>query len=1127
MENNFSIKTGKFTNRFLKRVFCSSGRHYMVFVFLLLNTASYAFGQKVTVNFNNVTISQALSQLSTKTGVDFFYSDLELDTNRKVSGTYNNTDLKDVVSELVGEGYEIREESEGLYLIIPLKKAAQEYTLVQGQVTDKLGGPLPGVTVRVKDEPIGTSTDVEGRFKIKVPEESILTFSYIGFKTLELDPDGQEQLTIQLEEEVSELDEVVLIGIVERKKESFTGATNTITAEEIKTIGNQNVLESIKTLDPSFVIADNTLQGSNPNVLPNIEIRGKTSASTATVRDEFTGDPNQPLFVLDGFETDLRTIVDLDMNRVASITILKDASSTALYGSRAANGVVVVETIRPKAEKLNVTYTNDFQIETPDLSVYNLMNAEEKLEFERLSGRFDFYDQYSPIFQEEQDSVYNQLLAEVKRGVDTYWLSEPVKTAYSQRHSVYINGGSEQGFRIGAGVSYRQGEGVMKGSFRNTWQGNLDVTYRNKGLNISNQLFLNGVHSEESPYESFRLYAQANPYFRKYNEFGGVNKYLDNNPTVAGLTQFYNVNGANVQFRVVNPLYNATLPNRYDNTDVLKIQNNLRFTYDFSNALRLQAGLQLVKSTSTREAFLPPEHSSFDGLGYELRGTYNNNESDEFSYRGNLMLTYARVFNNLHSLTVNARAEVEESEFASYGTRVVGFPSGTNGNPGFSFGYPSNGGPSSASRVFRRNNLLASTNYAFDGRYFIDLTYRLDGSTAFGSNERYSPFWSAGLGWNLHRDLGFNPDLVSLLKVRASVGSLGNQRFGNVASTSVYSYGSQVNIFGQGITLETLGNPDLEWQNTLSSNLGLDFTMFGNRFSGSVEAYRKYTDPLVIQVGLPASTGVNAYPLNAGHLETTGLEAILRVSPIYKPAENTIWTLTLNASSLESEYGGLGNTLEEINEEQVENNSLERFRDGYSPNDIWAVPSLGIDPATGREVFLKKNGQTTFAYDPNDAIVVGSLQPDFQGVVGTQLSLKGLLVGVNLRFRLGGEIFNSALYEKVENISASNIYYNQDRRALYDRWQEPGDIAKYKGISLTESTPISSRFVQEQNELIGESINLGYRFTKESWIQYMGLNTLNVNMYLNDIFRWASVEAERGIDYPFARTFSFSINASF
>ena len=1081
---------------------------------LFFSLTASSFSQKITLELGKVKLSKALKNIKKQTNVDFFYSDNELDVSRVVMVNYKDTDIIEIVSDLVGTRFNVENTDDNIVLITPVVVAIQNTIKIKGTVTNENGDPLPGVTVVVKGTRTGTTTDFDGNYTINVDAKAVLTYSYIGYQAQDIKAEGKTLINVKLKEDISELDEVVITGVVKRKKESFTGAVTTITKQELRSVGNLNVVQSIKTLDPSFIVLDNNVMGNNPNVMPRIEVRGQTSITTEGIADEFGGDPNQPLFVLDGFETDLRTIVDLDMNRVASITILKDAASTALYGANAANGVIVVETIKPKPGKLRVNYTADFRVETPDLSDYNMMNAEEKLEFERLSGRWTA-PAFDPNGQFTLDKFYNATLAEIRRGVDTYWLDQATQTSTTLGHSLYVDGGTED-FTFGVGLNYKNQNGVMIGSNRETWGGQINLNYRKDKLNISNILYLNGYDANESPYGSFSNFVQTNPYYRLRDENGQISRFLDEDSKVGALNAY----------DVVNPLYNATL-NGFDNTSNFSIQNNLRVIYNISNAFRIQSNLQLRKGVTTAKTFVDPDDTSFRNTTLFEKGRYANSRTDNFGYRFNAMASYSKILNEDHSINVNLRGEAEETRNERLSISAVGFPSGTNGNPAFAFSYTPDSKPGTAMSVFRRVNVLGSANYTYKRKYLFDATYRLDGSTTFGKNEKFSPFWSVGLGWNINNEFNMNPDQVQMLKIRGNIGSTGNQGFGSLASTSIYGFNQNITLFGQGVNLVSVANPDLEWQTTLNTSVGLDGVFFNNRFSSTFNFFNKNTDPLVVAVDLPSSTGLSNYPINTGNLVSRGAEVILKYSPIYNLQNRTVWTLGYTASMITTTFDGFENSLKSLNDGQLSSRTLQRYRDGFSPDDLWAVPSLGIDPATGKEVFLTKDGQQTFEFDTDNEIVMGNTRPDVEGVLSSSLRFKNFTFGAYLRYRIGADRFNTALYNKVENISRQGVTLNQDRRALYDRWQNIGDYSQFKAISLTENTPISSRFIQKENVLIGESINMGYDFSNSDWVRSIGLSSLRLNAYMNDIFRLSTIQVERGTSYPFSRAVSFGLNASF
>ncbi|MGX5816843.1 SusC/RagA family TonB-linked outer membrane protein [Chitinophaga lutea] len=1093
----------------------------------VMQVSASTYAQTVTISGQQMPLRKLFKEIRKQTGYDFVYSSAVLSESATVDLEVKNAPLEDVL-RLCFRDQPLTWAIVDKTIVVKRRMAAAPVTpvapvvqdgRVTGKVLDAGGRPIAGASVVVRGLPGGTTTNAQGEFSLIIrQEEVVLAISFVGYDPQLVRVRSGQQLTVRLQERTEQIKEVVIsTGIFTRKKESFTGAIASVSGDQLRSVGNQNIVQSLKTLDPSFLVLENNLQGANPNTLPTIELRGKTSLTTNALQDQFGTDPNQPLFILDGFETTLRVINDLDINRVASITLLKDAASTALYGAKAANGVVVVETKKPVPGELRVSYTGDFRAEIPDLRSYNLMNAAEKLEFERLSRRY-IPSGNSPDYEYQKvlDAQYYAKLAEVQRGVNTYWLREPIQTGFTNGHSVQVSGGSRELLFV-AGANYKNISGAMKGSGRDMWGANMDLTYRKGKLNITNRLYLSGYKAKESPYGSFANFAGANPYYRMYNEDGSIPKYLERSTGVYETQQYV----------VANPLYNALL-NSKNQTDNFAFQNALQMIYSITPQLQLQGSMQIAQGTVDTVRFSPPEHSEFDNAAVYERGRYSRGTIRNSGYQGNVMLTYARVFASRHQLTSNLRAEIQEARNRYERMVAVGFPTGTNGNPAFAKSYEPYGRPGAGFTIYRRTNLLASVNYSYDQRYLLDATYRLDGSTAFGSANKYSPFWSAGVGWNLHNE-GFLKDeaWIDQLKLRANIGVTGNQNLGSVSSISVYNFENGQNLFGQGLSLTTLGNPWLEWQKTVQSSAGADIVLLRNRFSATLNVYEKNTDPLVIGVTMPSSTGIQTFPLNVGRLSMKGMEFNIRYAPIYNLKDRIIWTIGGFGSMVKGTYGGFGNALEGLNKTQLDSKSLIRFRDGFSPDDIWAVQSLGIDPGTGNELFLTREGLTTFTYDAADIRRVGNTRPQIEGIANTQLTIKGFSLGVNLRYRWGGDVFNSALYNKVENIGVDQLRSNQDRRALYDRWQNPGDVAKFKSISITTTTPMSSRFVQKDNNLVGESINVGWQFLADSWIRHLSMKSLRVTAFMNDIFRASTVHTERGIDYPFANTVSMSLNASF
>jgi len=1013
--------------------------------------------------------------------------------------------------------------------------AAQQQTggvTITGTIIDaETDEPLPGATVSLqKDKSKGTVTDADGKFSLKAPSFPVtIVVAYMGYKPVTVNIENAKAVEIKLEEDAKVLGEVVVeAGIIKRDKLGFTGSFQSFNTQELKAVNSMNVLKSLKALDPSFVMLDNMELGSDPNALPNIEIRGQTALDLTEVQDEASVASNQPLFILDGFESTLQEINDLDVNRIESITLLKDAGSTAIYGSKGANGVIVIETIKPKAGKLFISYNGDYQVAAPDLSVYNMMNAREKLEFEVLAHRYDYNktDDDANVYTPELGSnasgdsqqQFFRNLERVMSGVDTYWLSEPVRIAFSQGHSLTVQGGENQ-FQYTVGLNYKNNQGVMKDEYRNTYGGNVKLVYRGiKGLSIMNNLSVTGSLGHTGAWGSFEDFVNANPYYTKYNEDGSIPKYLDEN-------------GSSV---AVNPLYNASLLTRTDNKSLV-VTNNTNFDWNVTQEFLVRAGLSIRQSRTNNVSFVDPRHSSFDNVTYDLKGSYSSSYTTQSSYSANLQGNYLKSFGR-HNFTLTARGSIEDITYYLESLTARGFPEGAVGYPSQSFSYQPDSRPGYTERVTRTAGFVSAFNYNYGYRYLFDLNYNLDGSTNFGSNRRWENFWSAGLGWNVHRE-EFAKDIewFDELKLRATYGTNGNQT-GNFVTTSVFQYYVGNNFFGQSAYLSQVGNPNLQWNVVETLSGGIDLGLLDNNLKLNFDIYEKNSNPLVIALEQRASSGVSSYPVNLGYLTTTGFD----FSVYYNIIRSTDWLFGVRLTGYHNKviYGGFNDALDYLNDAyKTESNSnlslksLERYEDGRSPQDIWAVRSLGIDPATGREVFLTKDGEPTFTYNSDDRVVIANSRPDVEGTTGFTLRYKKITLNTTLRYSVGGYKYNSALFTKVENINSTNIVYNQDKRALYERWQEPGDVARYRKAILSSNTqyqtPVSSRFVQKDNYLRGESFRLTWNFTGEKWLGVLGLKDLSVNFSMDDFFNLYSIKIERGITDPFQRAASIGLSARF
>lgn len=1111
----------KSKNTVWNKIFC--------FILFFLCAGQGTSAQTITFRGKDVKFTKVIEEIRRQTGYSVYSTSNILAATEPVTLVVVEMNLEDFLKRLVANqpiDYKIQSKNISFYMkekpasrsSRPQAVFPQRQTIV-GQVTHaSTGQAIIGVSVTIKELGITATTTDNGVFTFPNTLASApltFLFRFIGMKPIEATWEPGSVLKVSMEDEVEMIKEAVVTGIYQRKKESFTGSSATYTAEELKTVGNQNVLQSLKTLDPSFQIMESSIFGSDPNRLPDIEINGKSSVIGLT--EEYGTNPNQPLFILDGFETSLSVISDFSMDRIETITVLKDAAATAIYGSKAANGVVVVESKRPLPGELKIRYSLNGSVTFPDLSDYNLMNAQEKLDFERLTGYYGTFDNSSAGSggRPDRELLYYDKLKDIKRGVDTYWLNEPLRTGIVNRHNLTAEGG-DKNFRYLLSISHGNTQGVMRGSNRQLSNGNAKLIYRKGSLSFSNSLSIDYTVAEREPV-SFSRFAQASPYRRKYNAQGGVDPIWENFFTSAGEQNNY------------NPLYDFRNNNR--NRAVNNgFTNNFELLWDMRPGFVLRYRLGLNKDNLHQEIFRSPFNTEFLSVDPMLKGTYEETNGNALNYDTDLSLTLVKMLHERHLLNLvsGVRLDQKSSLATTYAAR--GFVDEEFTNPAFSFGYPESGNANYLESKRRSASFYLSTGYTYDQRFLFDGTLRSDGSSVYGASRKFTTIWSTGIGWNLHNEdiLPFSKwGWLNIFKMRASIGNPGNQNFEDYISTRIYRYNQENrNPFGSSVILSSFGNPNLRWQKTLNKNIGIELQAFNRRLKLEGDYIHKTTDPLLVYVGMPSSTGSQSMAQNMGTQISKGF--VVTSNALLFQRNELSWRINLSASHLTSVYDQLGSSLDNHNTSNKSRN-LVRYYDGASPSDLWAVPSLGIDPITGREVFLNREGQQTFTHNYEDERVVGNSDPKITGVVGTSISYKGFSLSANLRYRLGGQIFMQTLYNKVENINTNNLFWNHDKRAYYDRWQKPGDVAQFKSIASAYGgpTPISSRFVQDNNQLIGESFTMGYEVNNKPWMKRAGLSSLMARAYMNDIFYSSTVKNERGLDYPFARSVSFSLSLGF
>ena len=1108
----------------------------MIFVTLFQLHAENSYTQqKVSILFKDAAIEEVIKAVEAQSGYVVVYNNTLLKTVKRVTVTLRDVNAVEALNEaLRGSGLHCKLVEDFLVIAKDNVKTVPEDDKgrkIEGKVTDKDKMPLPGVTVLVKGTKLGVVTDTAGKFQLTLPleKEVTLQFSFIGMKAQEVKIKDYKPLSIVLEEEATEVEEVVVNGIFQRKAGSFTGSALTMKGEDLKRVSNSNVFASLKNLDPSLMIFDNLEFGSDPNKMPTMALRGKTAFDLGSddidLKGSYANDPNAPLFILDGFEASVQKIADLDMNRVESLTILKDASAKAIYGSKAANGVIVIETKKNTESSLRISYSGSVEIQAPDLSSYNLTNAAEKLEIEKDAGLY--YDKnLSTLFNLQKD--YNKKLAAVVSGIDTDWLSKPLRNGVGTKHGISFEMGNER-LNLIVGFSYNNVQGTMKGSDRTNYEGSVSISYRYKGLNFRDNLTITSNVANDSPYGAFSEYAVLNPYLSPYDENGNL---VQNASIIPGADNFE-----------ANPLYNASLNTKLT-SKYLDVTNNFSVEWMIVMGWKVTGRFGITEKRVRADEFYPANHlkfRSYSGEDLFRKGSYQMNEGEEKRMSGDVNMQFSQQFGDKHYVFANAGFTLSEAYYEELIYKAEGFPHDRMNDMMFARQYVKDTKQTGRESTIRDIAVLFAGNYAYDDRFLVDGSFRTSASSQYGKNNRWGQFWSVGVGWNIHNEVWLKDSKIQQLKLRGSVGYTGAQSSEAYASLATYEYDLERVYMGfLGSKLKAMRNEDLKWKEKFDYNVGLDFNI-GRLFSMKFDYYIGKTKNNLLDFDIPTYTGFKTVKENVGDVENKGFDLRLSITPWNMPRERAYFTITTAISRNKNKITGVSAAMQNYNDKQDEvassvfyNKPVQKYYDGVSLDAIWAVRSLGIDPTNGQEIYLDKKGNRTYTYRVSDQVVCGDKLPDFQGTAGFMFSYKGIELNATFRFQYGAQMYNQTLVDKVENASLKG---NVDKRVYDGRWRNPGDLKPYKtlgnqwvaeeGEYKDEKTQATSRFVQDRNELSLSSLRVGYDFWKHNFIKKVAMERLRVEFYMNDVFMLSSIKTERGTAYPFARSFNFAIQATF
>lgn len=908
---------------------------------------------------------------------------------------------------------------------------------ITGVVTDLSSGEtIIGANLWIKGTTVGTTTDFNGKYSIDSDKESdVIVVSFIGYQTQEIIVGNQSVIDFKLESDTESLEEVVVVGYGVQKKSNLTGSVTNVDAKDLKGITTPNIANLLQGKAAGVMVTQNSGQ---PGAAPVIRIRGKSTLSGSV----------DPLWVVDGVIQ--AEAPHLNPEDIESTSILKDASATALYGSRAANGVILVTTKSAKqgADVINISIKTGFT----DLSLgnFSMMNAAEMTEYIQSFG-----NGYADLdwFTEENQAI------------DTDWFDEGTQLGIVQDYGISFSGGTDKIRAYISGNLYDE-TGAVKGYDYTRYTARMNVDYKvNDYLTLHPKMaftYRDVTNKQQGVSEMFLNM----PYDKPRDADGNIIDPTDPNSGWIGRDKS-------------NSIYNLQW-NYSEST-------NLRLSPSFGFDVKLAEGLSFVSSNSI-------DYQHHSSMGYtdpqSTTGRNDNGAISNYHWKSlnrftNQLLRYTKTLDE-HYFTLMGAYEFNDYEYSTTSAEKNGIVSGSEilnaGSEmkkieGTKDGY-----------AFK--SYLFNANYSFASRYMAQFSFRRDGSSKFGKDTQYGNFYSFSGGWNIHNEEFFDIDAIDVLKFRASYGALGNTPGSNHPSKELYAITNQYNN-APTVSADQLGNDDLTWEKTYSSNFALDVRLF-DRFDISMEYYIKDTKDLLYYVALPATSGFKGYWENIGAVKNKGFEIVLGAD-IFKAEDNGFsWRVDANVGFNRNEITELYE-----GEDIIKDNKLRRVGEDI---DTWYMRKWsGVNSENGKPEWevLAENGDVSLSSNWNEATLqmVGTSTPDFFGGLTSVMSYKNFSLSMNLDFVSGVYIYHGTR-ELYDNDGAYSTFNAMSLHSGWSRWQKPGDIATHPqalngGNSLSNKT--SSRYIEDGSYLKLRNITLNYSLANIDKLKFLK----NLNLFVS------------------------------
>lgn len=974
----------------------------------------------------------------------------------------------------------------------------QQDQKLKGQVIDaQTGDPVIGVNVLVKGTTNGTITDIDGKYELNAPAGAILQISFIGYKTVEIAATTSEQ-TIKLHEDTETLDEVVVVGYGVQKKESLTGAMSTLKENRLKDVTTPTVENMLNGKVSGVYVAPGSGQpGSNGAV----QIRGRATLSGST----------SPLWVIDGVIVGEDPGV-LNPSDIENMTILKDAASTAIYGSQGANGVIIVTTKMGKSEKMKINASVKLGVSTMTNGKMEVMNGAE------------LYDYYAS-FPNQEDIKFSRWNPEL-RNANFDWGELASQAGFTQDYNISLSGGNEK-MSSYFSLGYYSEEGTVKGYKYDRYSFRYRSNYKPfSWLTIKPNISGSMKNTDDSQYD----------YTAKYTMFPWDSPYDEDGNLVPDRYSGW-VDSSDLNYLNSISYGNHTARKTYE------FSGNFDFDIKITDWLTFTSVNNYRWTGYFQSTYTDPRTDSASGV----QGRVEEEQTNNIQRYTNQYLTFNKIFGK-HSVQALLAYEFMDTSAKVINAKGTGIVSGFEVLDATATPEEVGGNLTE----WAKQSVFAKANYTYDNRYLAEVSLRRDGASNFGDDKKYGNFFSISAGWNINREKWFKADWVDVLKLRASYGSVGNIPYSKYPQYGLYSVSSNYNGI-PAILISQVGNKDLTWEQTYTAGVGIDANFFNNRLRFVFDYYNKYTSNILYQVPVSGLTGITSRWQNVGEMRNSGIEITIGGDIIR--TKDWLWSLDLNMgynkNKLEKLYGDDPNMMiigGGGNDTSIAGAAEKVLKVGYSTDRYYLREWAGVDPKNGAPLWYKNDGsgETTSNYSEAKQVMTEATSPKLFGGFNTSLTWKNIDLNASFGFSLGGKIYN---YSRQE-YDSDGAYTDRNQMKLIDgwsRWEKEGDIATHPAASYgnkSNSNKASTRYLEDGDYLKLRSLSIGYNLNlSKYYIQNMRIYFTAENVFTLTGFSGIDPEVPAYYDettgtyksigtaganlYPSTRKFMFGINLTF